>query len=123
MLSQVRRLVVVESTALFDTAGIDLKPHKAVKVRTKGTCTHRWERTKLRSTEVFQVNMYGDISVLLNISVCVCAESGLFGVPLITLLDQDQRRAPGTKVPFILQRVRHGRFNTTARMTGNPYNN
>lgn len=40
MFSQVRRLVVVESTALFDTAGIDLKPHKAVKVKTKGTKTH-----------------------------------------------------------------------------------
>lgn len=78
MLSQVRRLVVVESTALFDTAGIDLKPHKAVKVRAKGTCTHRWERTKLRSTEVFQVNMYGDISVLLNISVCVCVQKVVY---------------------------------------------
>ena len=32
-------------------------------------------------------------------------ESGLFGVPLATLLDQDQRRLPGTKVPLILQRV------------------
>lgn len=40
MFSQVRRLVVVESTALFDTAGIDLKPYKAVKVKTKGTKTH-----------------------------------------------------------------------------------
>uniref|UniRef100_A0A8C9WUC3 Rho GTPase activating protein 18 n=1 Tax=Sander lucioperca TaxID=283035 RepID=A0A8C9WUC3_SANLU len=39
------------------------------------------------------------------VCVCVvCVESGLFGVPLATLLDQDQRRAPGTKVPFILQR-------------------
>ncbi|XP_078130707.1 rho GTPase-activating protein 18 isoform X3 [Sander vitreus] len=65
-MKKVRRLVLVESTALFDTAGIDLKAHKAVKVKTK--------------------------------------ESGLFGVPLATLLDQDQRRAPGTKVPFILQR-------------------
>lgn len=66
-MKKVRRLVLVESTALFDTAGIDLKPHKAVKVKTK--------------------------------------ESGLFGVPLATLLEQDQRRAPGTKVPFILQRI------------------
>uniref|UniRef100_A0A8C4DV35 Rho GTPase activating protein 18 n=1 Tax=Dicentrarchus labrax TaxID=13489 RepID=A0A8C4DV35_DICLA len=66
-MKKVRRLVLVESTALFDTAGIDLKAHKAVKVKTK--------------------------------------ESGLFGVPLATLLDQDQRRAPGTKVPFILQRL------------------
>lgn len=32
-------------------------------------------------------------------------ESGLFGVPLTTLLDQDQRRSPGTKVPLILQRL------------------
>ncbi|XP_068565016.1 rho GTPase-activating protein 18 isoform X3 [Cebidichthys violaceus] len=66
-MKKVRRLVLVESTALFDTAGIDLKAHKAVKVKTK--------------------------------------ESGLFGVPLATLLDQDQRRAAGTKVPFILQRL------------------
>ncbi|XP_039636980.1 rho GTPase-activating protein 18 isoform X2 [Perca fluviatilis] len=65
-MKKVRRLVLVESTALFDTAGIDLKAHKAVKVKTK--------------------------------------ESGLFGVPLATLLEQDQRRTPGTKVPFILQR-------------------
>uniref|UniRef100_A0A8C3AN64 Rho GTPase activating protein 18 n=1 Tax=Cyclopterus lumpus TaxID=8103 RepID=A0A8C3AN64_CYCLU len=66
-MKKVRRLVLVESTALFDTAGIDLKAHKAVKVKTK--------------------------------------ESGLFGVPLVTLLDQDQRQAAGTKVPLILQRL------------------
>ncbi|XP_069014570.1 rho GTPase-activating protein 18 isoform X1 [Embiotoca jacksoni] len=66
-MKKVRRLVLVEMTALFDTAGIDTKAHKAVKVKTK--------------------------------------ESGLFGVPIPTLLDQDQRRAPGTKVPFILQRL------------------
>uniref|UniRef100_A0A8D3A5J9 Rho GTPase activating protein 18 n=1 Tax=Scophthalmus maximus TaxID=52904 RepID=A0A8D3A5J9_SCOMX len=66
-MKKVRRLVLVEMTALFDTAGIDLKAHKAVKVKSK--------------------------------------ESGLFGVPLATLLDQDQRRAPGTKVPIIMQRL------------------
>ncbi|XP_057679468.1 rho GTPase-activating protein 18 isoform X2 [Corythoichthys intestinalis] len=66
-MKKVRRLALVEMTALFDTAGIDLKQQKAVKLKTK--------------------------------------ESGLFGVPLVTLLDQDQRRAAGTKVPFILQRL------------------
>ncbi|XP_053193472.1 rho GTPase-activating protein 18 [Scomber japonicus] len=66
-MKKVRRLVLVEMTALFDTAGIDLKAHKAVKVKAK--------------------------------------ESGLFGVPLTTLLEQDQRRAPGTKVPTILQKL------------------
>ncbi|KAM3602413.1 uncharacterized protein V6R79_003542 [Siganus canaliculatus] len=66
-MKKVCRLVLVESTALFDTARIDLKADKAVKVKTK--------------------------------------ESGLFGVPLATLLDQDQRRTPGTKVPFILQKL------------------
>ncbi|KAK1889391.1 Rho GTPase-activating protein 18 [Dissostichus eleginoides] len=66
-MKKVRRLVLVESTALFDTAGIDLKADKPVKVKTK--------------------------------------ESGLFGVPLATLLEQDHRRAPGTKVPLILQRL------------------
>lgn len=43
MNSQVRRLVLVESTALFDTAGIDLKPNKAVKVKTKGSLKHACE--------------------------------------------------------------------------------
>ncbi|XP_056150454.1 rho GTPase-activating protein 18 isoform X2 [Lampris incognitus] len=66
-MKKVRRLVLVEMTALFDTAGIDLKADKAVKVKAK--------------------------------------ESGLFGVPLATLLDQDQRRAHGTKVPLILQKL------------------
>ncbi|XP_019715125.1 rho GTPase-activating protein 18 isoform X1 [Hippocampus comes] len=66
-MKKVRRFALVEITALFDTGGIDLKAHKAVKVKTK--------------------------------------ESGLFGVPLVTLLDQDQRRVASTKVPFILQRL------------------
>lgn len=75
-MKKVRRLVLVESTALFDTAGIDLKAHKAVKVKTK--------------------------------------ESGLFGVPLAILLDQDQKyplsdqdqkQFPGSKVPIILQKL------------------
>lgn len=66
-MKKVQRLVLVEMTALFDTAGIDIKAQKAIKVRTK--------------------------------------ESGLFGVPLSTLLEQDQRRLPGTKVPIILQRL------------------
>uniref|UniRef100_A0A3Q1FM42 Rho GTPase activating protein 18 n=1 Tax=Acanthochromis polyacanthus TaxID=80966 RepID=A0A3Q1FM42_9TELE len=66
-MKKVRRLVLVEMTALFDTAGIDVKTHKAVKVKTK--------------------------------------ETGLFGVPLHILLDQDQRKVSGTKVPFFLQRL------------------
>ncbi|XP_029966456.1 rho GTPase-activating protein 18 isoform X2 [Salarias fasciatus] len=66
-MKKVRRLVLVEMTALFDTAGIDVKAHKAVRVKAK--------------------------------------ESGLFGVPLPMLLEYDQRRIPGTKVPFILQKL------------------
>nr|XP_029532765.1 rho GTPase-activating protein 18 isoform X1 [Oncorhynchus nerka] len=66
-MKKVHRLVLIEMTALFDTAGIDLKAHKAVKLKVK--------------------------------------ESGLFGVPLAALLEQDQRRQPGTKVPIILQRL------------------
>ncbi|KAL0967371.1 hypothetical protein UPYG_G00251400 [Umbra pygmaea] len=66
-MKKVHRLVLIEMTALFDTAGIDLKTHKAVKLKVK--------------------------------------ESGIFGVPLTTLLEMDQRRQPGTKVPFILQRI------------------
>lgn len=50
MFCQVRRLVLVESTALFDTAGIDLKAHKAVKVKSKGTHTHAYTLTILKQT-------------------------------------------------------------------------
>ncbi|XP_076127742.1 rho GTPase-activating protein 18 [Alosa pseudoharengus] len=66
-MKMVRRLVLIEMTALFDTARIDWKCNKVVKQKEK--------------------------------------ESGLFGVPLATLLEQDQRRVPGTKVPLILQRL------------------
>ncbi|XP_057209579.1 rho GTPase-activating protein 18 isoform X3 [Triplophysa rosa] len=67
-MKKVRRLVVIEMSALFDTCGIEMKTHKALKMKVR--------------------------------------ESGLFGVPLPTLLEQDQRRIPGTKVPLILQHVR-----------------
>ncbi|XP_048064159.1 rho GTPase-activating protein 18 isoform X3 [Megalobrama amblycephala] len=66
-MKKVRRLVLIEMSALFDTCGIEVKAHKALRVKVK--------------------------------------ESGLFGVPLSTLLDQDQRRMPGAKVPLILQRL------------------
>ncbi|KAL6485507.1 hypothetical protein MHYP_G00048990, partial [Metynnis hypsauchen] len=66
-MKKVRRLVLIEMTALFDTAGLDLKTHKPLKIRVK--------------------------------------ESGLFGVPLSTVLEQDQRRIPGTRVPLIMQRL------------------
>ncbi|XP_032441416.1 rho GTPase-activating protein 18 isoform X1 [Xiphophorus hellerii] len=66
-MKKVHRLVLVEMTALFDTAGIDVKANKPGRVKSK--------------------------------------ESGLFGVPLITLLDQDHRQVSGTKVPLILQRL------------------
>ncbi|XP_048654142.1 rho GTPase-activating protein 18 isoform X5 [Marmota marmota marmota] len=32
-------------------------------------------------------------------------DSGLFGVPLATLLEQDQRKVPGTRIPLIFQKL------------------
>ncbi|XP_073673021.1 rho GTPase-activating protein 18-like [Garra rufa] len=66
-MKKVRRLVLIEMSALFDTCGIEVKAHKALKVKVR--------------------------------------ESGLFAVSLSTLLEQDQRRMPGTKVPLILQHL------------------
>ncbi|XP_076872704.1 rho GTPase-activating protein 18 isoform X2 [Brachyhypopomus gauderio] len=66
-MKKVRRLVLIEMSALFDTAGIELKTHKPLKIKVK--------------------------------------ETGLFGVPLSTLLEQDQKSIPGTRVPLILQRL------------------
>ncbi len=69
---------------------------------------------------------FKDTCVLLNIYVCACvcvwAENGLFGVPLAILLEQDQRRVPGTKVPFILQKVRHEQSNIAAMDKEKLYN-
>lgn len=40
------------------------------------------------------------------------ADSGLFGVPLSLLLEQDQKKVPGTKIPLIFQKVnRHEEVN------------
>lgn len=33
------------------------------------------------------------------------ADSGLFGVPLTVLLEQDQKKVPGTRIPLIFQKV------------------
>ncbi|KAF1463746.1 Rho GTPase-activating protein 18, partial [Spheniscus demersus] len=39
-------------------------------------------------------------------------DSGLFGVPLSVLLEQDQKKVPGTKIPLIFQKVnRHEQVN------------
>lgn len=48
------------------------------------------------------------------------SDSGLFGVPLSLLLEQDQKRVPGTKIPLIFQKVnRHEEVNFlhTCKMT------
>ncbi|XP_051510728.1 rho GTPase-activating protein 18-like isoform X1 [Myxocyprinus asiaticus] len=66
-MKKVRRLVLIEMSALFDTCGIELKAHKALKIKVR--------------------------------------DSVLFGVPLSTLLEQDQRRVQGTRVPLILQHL------------------
>lgn len=33
------------------------------------------------------------------------ADSGLFCVPLTVLLEQDQKKVPGTRIPLIFQKV------------------
>ncbi|XP_062857849.1 rho GTPase-activating protein 18 [Trichomycterus rosablanca] len=66
-MKKVHRLVLIELSALFDTARVELKTHRPLRIRVK--------------------------------------ESGLFGVPLPTLLDQDQKKVSGTRVPMILQRL------------------
>lgn len=48
------------------------------------------------------------------------SDSGLFGVPLSLLLEQDQKRVPGTKIPLIFQKVnKHEEVNLlhTCKMT------
>lgn len=40
------------------------------------------------------------------------SDCGLFGVPLSVLLEQDQKKVPGTKIPLIFQKVnRHEQVN------------
>lgn len=59
--------MLVESTALFDTAGIDLKAHKAVKVKTKGTNTHTHAHT-LTLTHCINTNIKKYIYAFLSYS-------------------------------------------------------
>ncbi|XP_032999663.1 rho GTPase-activating protein 18 isoform X2 [Lacerta agilis] len=66
-MKKVHTLALIELTALFDILGTELKPQKAVKMKTK--------------------------------------ESGLFGVPLSVLLEQDQKRVPGIRIPLIFQKL------------------
>lgn len=37
-MKKVRRLVLIEMSALFDTCGIEVKAHKALKVKVRGQC-------------------------------------------------------------------------------------
>ncbi|XP_028579231.2 rho GTPase-activating protein 18 isoform X2 [Podarcis muralis] len=66
-MKKVHALALIELTALFDILGTELKPQKAIKIKTK--------------------------------------ESGLFGVPLSVLLEQDQKRVPGIRIPLIFQKL------------------
>lgn len=41
-----------------------------------------------------------------NVSLSLLyTESGIFGVPLTVLLEQDQKRVAGTRIPLIFQKV------------------
>lgn len=42
-------------------------------------------------------------------------DSGLFGVPLTMLLEQDQRKVPGTRIPLIFQNVSRPDLASAAR--------
>lgn len=49
-------------------------------------------------------------------SLCfLVADSGLFGVPLTMLLEQDQRKAPGTRIPLIFQKVSRSELSNASR--------
>lgn len=37
-MKKVRRLVLIEMSALFDTCGIEVKAHKALRVKVRGQC-------------------------------------------------------------------------------------
>lgn len=38
-MKKVRRLVLIEMSAMFDTCGIEVKAHKALKVKVRGQCS------------------------------------------------------------------------------------
>uniref|UniRef100_A0A8D0E262 Rho-GAP domain-containing protein n=1 Tax=Salvator merianae TaxID=96440 RepID=A0A8D0E262_SALMN len=66
-MKKVHALALIELTALFDVLGTELKPQKAIKIKTK--------------------------------------DCGLFGLPLSVLLEQDQKRMPGLRIPLIFQKL------------------
>lgn len=56
---------------------------------------------------------FNSSSLILQICFGLCdhclllsAETGIFGVPLTTLLENDQKKFPGSKVPLVFKKVR-----------------
>lgn len=50
--------------------------------------------------------------IISQLFLLYASDSGLFGVPLSLLLEQDQKKVPGTKIPLIFQKVnRHEEVN------------
>ncbi|KAF4796258.1 Rho GTPase-activating protein 18 [Turdus rufiventris] len=87
-MKKVYSLALIELTALYDILGTEFKQQKAVKIKTKG---RYWSTFKIGPN-----NLKG---------LFWPSDSGLFGVPLSFLLEQDQKKVPGTKIPLIFQKL------------------
>ncbi len=62
-MKKVRRLVLIEMSALFDTCGIEVKAHKALKVKVRG----QWLRNVFKTGSVNALRLLRSLYVL-NIS-------------------------------------------------------
>ncbi|KAB0407595.1 hypothetical protein E2I00_010221, partial [Balaenoptera physalus] len=90
-MKKVCHLALIELTALYDVLGVELKQLKAVKIKTK-------EKPRMEIIELLWLMKMKKFYFSI-------ADSGLFCVPLTVLLEQDQKKVPGTRIPLIFQKL------------------
>ena len=98
-MKKIRHLSLIELTAFFDAFRIQLKRNKTEKVKGRGMKTYY-------SSNIWHVGIRQCFSDSLFLSLLFYNEdSGIFGVPLTVLLENDRRKDSGVKVPLVLQKV------------------
>nr|XP_047905054.1 rho GTPase-activating protein 40 isoform X3 [Anser cygnoides] len=96
-MKKIPTLALIELTALCDVLGFELKRNKAAKLKTTELIKCAVLVCSAGSIPDTSINSGTDLK---HVSV---VEKRLFGVPLNTLLENDQKLLPNTKVPLLLQ--------------------
>ena len=91
-LEKVRSVAFLELTVTFDDHGIPLRPRRPAKVKSTpgksdGKAYYKWRKSEWCIFFFFS------------------SENSIFGVPLSTLLQNDQQRDPNVQIPVVFEEV------------------